>query len=211
MDRQRVRCMLGLIEPAVFVLSLLCCESAGAAQSPLEAIRTTTQQALNVLKDPAFQGAQHRQQRLSRMWEVILPSFDQPAIAQRALGVYWRKLTDEQRAHFTHLFLQLVKNSYSSTLDRYTADAQFFFDSERLDGDYAEVYTRIVSPTIANPFAVVYRLRRHDGQWLVYDVVAENVSMVQNYRAQFYRIINRSSYAELVRRLEAKLNESAVS
>jgi phospholipid transport system substrate-binding protein len=174
-------------------------------------IRTTTQQALKVLKDPSYQGEQHRQKRLRKMWEVMLPSFDQREIAQRSLGLYWQKLTDEQRRHFTDLFLRLVKSSYSTTLDRYTDDAQFFFDDERIDGDYAKVYTHILSPAQPTPFAVVYRLHQKDGQWLVYDVVAENVSMIQNYRAQFYRIINRSSYAGLVRTLEDKLHELASS
>jgi ABC-type transporter MlaC component len=55
---------------------------------------------------------------------VILPHFDQQEIARRSLGIYWRRLTDEQRAHFTHLFLQLLRHSYSSTLDRHAEDAQ---------------------------------------------------------------------------------------
>jgi phospholipid transport system substrate-binding protein len=145
------------------------------------------------------------------MWEVILPIFDQQEIARRSLGIYWRRLTDEQRAHFTHLFLQLVKDSYGSTLDRYAEGAQFFFDRERIDGNYAEVYTRVLSPGQTAPFTLVYRLHRQDGQWLVYDIVAENVSLVRNYRTQFSRIINRSSYAGLVQKLEEKLEELAAS
>jgi phospholipid transport system substrate-binding protein len=212
MDQQCLRAVrFRVTASALFLAWLLGCQSAGAAQSPLELIRTTTRQALTVLTDPDYQGEQQRQKRLSKMWEVILPSFDQREIAQRSLGLYWRGLTDEQRAHFTHLFLQLVKRSYSSTLDRYTEDAQFFYDGERIDGDYAEVYTRILSPAQTTHFTVTYRLHRENGQWLVYDIVAENVSLVQNYRTQFYRIIGRSSYEGLVRALEEKLKELATS
>ena len=212
MDQKRRRSARPvLVECTVLLAGLLCCESVGAAQSPLEVIRATTNQVLNVLSDPSYQGESNRQKRLRRMWGVILPSFDQQEIAQRSLGIYWRGLTDGQRAHFTHLFLQLVKNSYSSTLDRHTEDAKVFFDGERIDGDYAEVYTRILSPEQPTPFAVVYRLHRKDGRWLVYDIVAENVSLVRNYRTQFYRIIGRSSYTKLVQTLEEKLKELAAS
>lgn len=182
-----------------------------AAESPLQMIRTTTTQAFAVLQDPAYQGEEHRQARVRKMWEILLPSFDERAIAQGALGVHWRELSEEQRTHFTQLFIQLVKHSYSGTLDRYTEDAQFFFDSERIDGDYAEVRTRIKTPSQPDAFAVVYRLHRENGRWLVSDVVAENVSMVQNYRNQFNRILTRSSFDGLVQALEDKLKELGVS
>jgi phospholipid transport system substrate-binding protein len=55
-------------------------------------------------------------------------------------------------------------------------------------------------------FAVVYRLRRADGKWKVYDVVIENISAVNNYRSQFDRVINSSSYQELVKKLKEKVS-----
>jgi len=183
------------------------CESTGAADSPLAVIRSTTQQALAVLDDPAYRGDEHRQIRFRKMWEVILPSFDEQEIAKRSLGLYWQGLTPEQRARFTSLFIQLVKNRYSNTLDRYSTDAQFFYDTERIDSDYAEVYTHIVAPSQPNPFEVVYRMHQNRGRWMVYDVIAENVSMVRNYRTQFHRIISRSSFDGLIQTLEDKLKE----
>jgi phospholipid transport system substrate-binding protein len=53
-------------------------------------------------------------------------------------------------------------------------------------------------------FSVVYRLRQNNGKWKVYDAVVENISIVNNYRAQFDRVINGSSYQELVKRLKDK-------
>ncbi len=176
-----------------------------ASPSPLEIIRSTTSQALAVLEHPEYQGDGHRQERIDKMWEIILPRFAPEEIAQRSLGVHWRQLTDKQRAHFVQIFIQLVKNNYSNTLDRYTKDAQFFFDSEHVEGDFAEVQTRIQSPSQEKPLSIVYRLHQQEGEWFVYDVVAENVSMVQNYRNQFARIIADSSFDGLVQVIEQKL------
>ena len=52
--------------------------------------------------------------------------------------------------------------------------------------------------------AVVYRLWRSGGKWKVYDAVIENVSIVNNYRAQFDRVISKSSYEDLKKMLKDK-------
>lgn len=190
-----------------FVGGLFQSANAWAANSPLDMIRSTTNQALTVLTNPSDRDKGQRQQQIERMWEVVLPRFDTEEIAQRALGVNWRELTEEQRKEFVRLFIQLVKKNYSSTLERYTADAQFFFDHEDIDGDHAEVQTRIMAPSQEKPFSVVYRLHREGEGWLIYDVVAEHVSLVQNYRNQFSRIIDKSSGAGLIDALKQKLAE----
>ncbi|MGH9425391.1 MAG: MlaC/ttg2D family ABC transporter substrate-binding protein, partial [Terriglobia bacterium] len=93
----------------------------------------------------------------------------------------------------------------------YTADAQFSFDSEQIEGDSAEVQTHIKTPARDKPFSIVYRLHQKNGEWLVYDVVAENISMVRNYRNQFSRIMNDASYEELERAIKEKLTEKGTA
>jgi len=178
-----------------------------AENSPLEVIRSTTNLALEVLKGSAGREKAQRQQELEQMWEVVLPKFDTEEIARRSLGTNWRELTEEQQKEFTRLFIQLIKKNYSGTLARYTTDAEFFFDNERIEDEQAEVQTRIKSPSQDQPFSVVYRLHRKGESWLIYDVVAENVSLVQNYRNQFSRIIAKSSVEGLFDTLKQKLEE----
>jgi phospholipid transport system substrate-binding protein len=84
---------------------------------------------------------------------------------------------------------------------------QFFYDQERIDGKFAEVDTRIFDPAQNKAFVITYKLHQVDGKWLVYDVIAENVSMVRNYRNQFSRILNKSSYQDLVQTLQTKIKE----
>jgi phospholipid transport system substrate-binding protein len=210
MDRNPYWAMLAkvLIGASVFLIGCVFWYArAWAANSPLDMIRSSTNQALTVLAGPADRGKEQRQQQIERMWEIVLPRFDTEEIAQRALGVNWRELTEEQRKEFVRLFLQLVKKNYGSTLERYTTDAQFFFDHEDIDGDHAEVQTRIMAPSQEKPFSVVYRLHQSGDKWLIYDVVAENVSLVQNYRNQFSRILDKSSGAGLIDALKRKLAE----
>jgi phospholipid transport system substrate-binding protein len=100
-----------------------------------------------------------------------------------------------------------MKENYSHTLARYTKDTQFFFDQEHFDGDFAEVQTRIRPLPQEGSFTVVYHLHRKGETWRVYDVVAENVSLVRNYRTQFNHIINKSSYQGLFEAMDKKLQE----
>ena len=190
-----------------FFTLLLWPSGAWAAEFPLEVVRTTTAQALAVLQDGSAQG----QERIERIWQTVLPRFDTREIAQRSLGVHWNDLTEEQRQNFVNMFVQLLKKNYSGTVARYAKDAQFFYDGERLDGDFAEVQTRILSSSQNTCFSISYRLHRRAGKWLVYDVVAENVGMVRNYRNQFNRIIDKSSYEGLVQALGKKIQELEIS
>lgn len=196
-----------VIASALFIDCLCWSVSTWAAASPLEMIRSTTNQALIVLKGSSDRGKEQRQQQIEKMWEVVLPRFDTEEIAQRSLGIHWQKLTEDQRKEFVRLYIQLVKKSYESTLERYTVDAQFFFDREHIEGDQAEVHTRILSPSQETPFEVVYRLHRGGTEWLIHDVVAENVSLVQNYRNQFSRMMAKSSAEGLLDALKQKLAE----
>ena len=146
---------------------------AWAADSPLALIRSTTERARAALQDPAYQGDDRRQARVDKVKEILLPQFDSPEIAKRTLGPYWRDRTDAQHKEFTQLFIQLIEKTYSGALDRYNADVQFFYDQERVDGDFAEVDTRIFAPAQNKMFSINYHLHKVDGKWLIYDIVAE--------------------------------------
>lgn len=178
-----------------------------AANSPLALIRTTVEQAEAVLNDPRYQGPANFQKRIKKLETIILPHLDRNGFAQRCLGPHWRQLNDGQRKHFIELFTELLELSYGGMLDRYPQGVQFAYDSEEIQGEYAQVKTRALAPGQDKTFTVDYRLHRLNGTWLIYDVVGENVSMVRNFRTQFNRVIGRSGYDGLVQALERKLVE----
>ena len=177
------------------------------ADSPIETIRMTIQQARAVLEDPNYQGQDHKQQRLAKVKEIDLPQFDSQEVAKRTLSTHWNGLTDQQQQEFVQLFIALVEKTYSHNLDRYNNGVQFFFDHERIEDQFSEVDTRVLDPVQNRTFSIGYRLHNVNGKWLVYDVVIENVSMVQNYRNQFNRILTKSSYEELIKALQNKIHE----
>ena len=79
---------------------------------------------------------------------------------------------------------------------RASGDEKVEFKSEVVEGNFANVQTKIISSS--GEFPIDYRMLVSNGQWKVYDMVIENVSVVNNYRAQFERVIARSSVKELL-------------
>jgi phospholipid transport system substrate-binding protein len=179
-----------------------------AEETPTEFIRRTTDSLLQVFEAPQLQGSAHREERLTRLRHIANTAFDWPEIAQRALATHWRERTLQERQEFTELFREAVQGMY---LERLEAAAQrrlqekqaILYGGEQVNGQRAAVRTTVVT-TRQREIPMEYRLRQSDGQWRIYDVVIAGVSLVNNYRAQFHRIVTQSSYQELVRQLRTR-------
>ncbi len=199
-----------LIVPLIF-LALLLPTPGWATDSPLEAVRSAIERVVLVLNAPENQGPPLRAKRLAQVSEIVRPLFDRREVARRTLGVYWRERTEEQRAEFIEIFTALVEQSYGETFDKqaqkYLDQVELLYDQETIDGNFAEVNTRIFIPSQNKYFSINYRLHQVAEQWLIYDIIVENISMIRNFRTQFYRIIGKGSYEELVQKLQAKLRQ----
>ena len=123
-------------------------------------------------------------------------------MAKRSLGAEWRRRTPQQQREFVELFTDLLQDAYIADIESYQGE-KVVFTRERLDPEYAEVESLLANARGAT-YTMNYRLHLIDKEWRVYDVVIENVSIVNNYRSQFSRIISRWSYEEVVRRMKDK-------
>lgn len=128
-----------------------------------------------------------------------------------AVGPAWRDFTPEQQARVTALFSRLVIRTYA---DRVTGDTRpeiTYGQPLELKAGRIEVPTTTV--TGGQSYAVSYRLELDrasgEGRWRVYDVVAEGVSLISNYRSQFDPLVKKSGAEGLISTLEAKLAEAS--
>ena len=182
-----------------------------AAESPREMLRSTIERLVRVLRDPTLQGDGRRQARVEQVREIVRPQFAFLEMAQQALGARWQDRTEAEQREFVRLFTDLLEQAYSGILERYAAEVQVRFEHERIQGSLAEVDTRVLSSPDEQAVAITYRLRDVGGQWLVYDVVIDQVSLVRNYGAQFRRILDTSSFADLAQELKSKLRELEIA
>lgn len=177
-----------------------CVASAGV---PTDQMRVTVDRVLVILKDPALNSAGAKEARRAELSKAIFPRFDFEEMAKRSLGAEWRRRTPEEQKEFTRLFTELLKNSYVDSIESYHSD-KVIYRRESQDGDYADVGTKVINDG-GEEFTIDYRLNLDGSQWKVYDVVIENISIVNNYRSQFNRILGRSSFAELLRTIREKV------
>lgn len=173
------------------------------AAGPMESIRTTTGRILEILSDPALEGSEHRAERRGRIREAVEKRFDWEAISRSALSTQWRELSAEEKDEFTRLFSSLVERTYMDRLEDYSGEEVLYL-GEEVSGDRAKVRVKIVTRR-NQEIPVEYRLRDGREGWRIYDILIEGVSLVKNYRVQFNEILSRSSYAELLERLRAKV------
>src|SRR5262245_14946640 len=176
------------------------------ANSPTMQIKSTVDQVIQTLTNPQLQGEGNKQERRKRLREAIFVRFDFQEMAQRSLGATWQRRIRDERSEFVRLFTDLLERDYASKLESYNNE-KFIYSNERIDGVYAEVGSKIQTSK-GEEFSISYKLHRVGEDWRVYDLVIENISLMNNYRSQFNRILTNSSYDELVLRLKRKLSDN---
>jgi phospholipid transport system substrate-binding protein len=173
-----------------------------AKGSPTEAMRTTISQALGVLQDQELKKPERTDERVTRLKQIADARFDYGEMAKRSLGSQWDKLDERKRQEFVDLFTEFLTATYVEKMHSYS-DEEVTFLKERLDGNYAEVKSIMVGKKTEIPMD--YRLVMKGGDWKVYDVAIDGISLAQNYRRQFAAILRSSSYEQFVQMLREKI------
>lgn len=176
------------------------------AGEPAEELRAAVERVQRILNDPQLKAEEKKKERLDQLRQVIYPKFDFAEMAKRSLGSHWRDRSAEEQKEFVKVFTELLENSYVGTIDSYDGEKVVIKD-EKQEKNFAEVDTKIVTKQ-GEEFAVNYKMHEADGKWKVYDLVIENISLVNNYRSQFNRVIAKSSYEDLLRNMKQKQFEA---
>ena len=194
---------LQLLMATLFACALL--TPLAQAGEPSEVVRKGIHGVLEILGQPELKAPEKKAERRNRMRKIIHQYFDFEEMSRRSLARAWRKRTPKEKTEFIELFSYFMERNYAGTLESYTNE-KVVLGKESIDEEFAKVNTVIIT-TDKKEVDIVYRLHKVGGEWRVYDVVVEGVSLVKNYRDQFRSIIRRTSYANLVKILRAKRDE----
>jgi len=187
---------------AALYLAIALVAADAVAGLPTDQVKATVDKALVVLRDPRFKPPAKQQERRDQVKQILFTRFDFAEMAKRSLGANWRRRTPQEQEEFVRLFTDLLERAYADIIESYTNE-KIVYIHEKIDGTYADVYSKIVTAK-GEEYTINYKAQLAGNEWKVYDVVAENVSLVNNYRSQFTRVIANSSYEELLRRLKDK-------
>jgi phospholipid transport system substrate-binding protein len=189
---------------SALVLPLLIAAPAMAG-APTDQLKTSIEQVIKVVEDPALKAEGNAARRRAAVREVANNTFDFGEAAKRALGRHWQGLAEKDRQEFTGLFADLLERGYVSRIEEYSGE-KIVYAGESMEGDTATVKTRFTTKK-GTEIPVDYRMLKKGDKWLVYDVNVEGLSLVGNYRGQFNKIIETSSYQDLVKRMKARADE----
>jgi phospholipid transport system substrate-binding protein len=205
--------MMPFLRRAVLPLAVLILVLAAPAVRPAEAgapseqLRTQVDRVLKVLEDAELKKEPRAKDRRAAVRKIANEIFDFTETARRSLGRHWQGRTPAEQQEFVQLFSDLLERTYISRVELYGGE-KIVYAGDSIEGDQAKVQTKIQTKS-GSDIPVEYRMHRKGERWLVYDVIIEGVSLVANYRTQFNKIIQTSSYGELVKKMKSKQEELA--
>jgi len=142
------------------------------------------------------------------MRKIVSGFLDFEELARRSLARHWDGLSAKQRTDFVATLRDLIERSYIKQVHG-SPNYEVAFDKETIDGKEADVTATLHSVARGKKVdvALEYKLLVKEGRWLVYDVITDEQSMLENYRAEFSKIINKESFDALLKRMRKKLDE----
>jgi phospholipid transport system substrate-binding protein len=173
------------------------------AGEPLATVEASVNKVLEVLRDPALKADSAKEAKKQRLRPIYDAMFDQVELSRRTLTMNWNKLSTAQRQEFVQLFRQVLEKAYIDKILAYTNEKIVYEKEIKLGENQSEVSTRVI--TASKEIPISYRMILKDGVWKVYDVIIENVSLVQNYRTQFNDILAKNSPEQLLEILRKKV------
>jgi phospholipid transport system substrate-binding protein len=173
------------------------------AGAPTEQLKMQVDRVLKLLDDPTLKDKPKDKRAAVR--KVADDIFDFGETAKRSLGRHWASRTDAERDEFVKLFGDLLERSYISKIELYGGE-KIQYVGDKIEGDTALVQSKLLTKT-GTEVPIEYRMLKKGERWLVYDVIIEGVSLVSNYRTQFNKIIQTSSFAELVKKMKSRQEE----
>jgi phospholipid transport system substrate-binding protein len=170
---------------------------ATAEKTALQTVEVQVERLLEILES-----GRTDEQILEAIRNEFIDFFDFASMSRLALGRHWRDISAEEREQFVQLYRELLENTYLDQVLEYRDEQVRFLDERELAENRAEVLTQVVRQNQLIP--VNYRLIQQDGQWRIYDLVIENVSLSRNYRSQFASFLERNSFEDLLEELRRR-------
>lgn len=182
--------LMGLLQPA-------------AAQQDSATVRQLLEERDQEIKDLLGpKGTEYTQEQREKLKNIINGVIDYPAMARYALKETYDTLTADQRQEFVDLFATIVRDQSLNKLDIYRADVKY--NSIKVNDDTATVKTLVTLEDVRTP--VIYDMKYEDSnkQWVITDMIIDDVSTAGSYRRQFQNIIRKKGYQSLLETLRKR-------
>lgn len=179
---------------------------------PDEVVKSTTAQLQEVIKKRQVEFRKDPQKLYDAMETMVVPRFDIKYIAQLILARHWRGASEEQRGRFQTAFKNMLIRTYATAMvDNADSIEAEWLPLRMADGDKeVTVGSKLLRPG-KPPVPIGFAMRLTGDEWKIYDIVIENLSLVQNFRSQVSSEIKRSNLDAVIEKLEKGDNVAAAA
>jgi phospholipid transport system substrate-binding protein len=175
---------------------------------PMSTVKGVMNQTIAVFKEKDIAPTDRR----VKLRTIAEANIDFNGMARSTVGYHWRTLTDNQRKEFVPLFTTFIEDVVLTQIEQYSVErvqhdiqsSVIVFDREHVDGDHAEVFSTVTLKSRPEPLQVIYLMKNVDGDWKIYDIDVDAISVIANYRNQFNRVLNDQGYDRLASLLRQK-------
>lgn len=186
--------------------------SASVELTPTDSVKKTVSELIEILDDQKLNLPDQFEERRRRIERTLKTRINCEEMAARSLGTPWAELTQKEQHEFVDLFVQFLSKSLAAwKFERgpfdesmvANSDEMVTYLSEQQQKGFSEVRTKVRSQKVDT--LLDFRLVKHSGNWRVYDIVIDKVSLDDNYRAQFKSVTRYISYAGLENKIHKLL------
>lgn len=197
-----------------FALSLffICLYGTGlnllASSEPALDLKSAIEDSLSAVYDPSNSGDSDLEKQQA-VRKILESRYDLTVLIRRAMGRNWDLLKGSEQDQVVELITQLVVKAYVKNLGGAARPEISYGKTVEISDKRIEIPSTIKAN--GKTYYVTYRLGRLESGWQIYDIVAENISVVSNYRQQLDDHFQRGSGAELIKKLENLLKSEDLS
>lgn len=176
--------------------------------SPMAELKKSDAALKKVFQKQAPSWSPESDAKRTEMRKIMDSFLDFDELGRRALARHWEGLSPKQRTEFVSTLRELIERSYLKQVHG-AANYNLEFQKETITDSQADVIATLHASSKGKKVEVAmeYKLLYKGGRWLVYDVVTDEQSMIENYRAEFNKIIAKESFDALMKRMKKKLQE----
>ncbi len=171
-------------------------------KDPAKLVRVKWDAVIEVLRNKDLD----EKKKAENIDKIVSPAFDFPLMGKLALGrKHWPRLTESQQNQYVKLFTQRLKESYREKISLYTDETIKHKEAVKKPNGTVHVPMEMMSGE--KKLSMVYKLRKTEKRWKIYDVSIQKVSILLTYRSQFNDILRRGTVQDLFERLEEPVSE----
>lgn len=199
---------IGYLIFLLFCVAFLLAPAEAWAQLDSSSVRELLEERDKEIKELVGpKGTEYSQEQRDKMKDIINGIIDYREMAQFALGENYDELSPEQREEFIDLFSTIIRDHSLNNLDIYRADVKY--EQINVDAEDSSATVRTIAQLEKVRTPVIYHMQYEDNQWVVTDMIIDDVSTAESYNQQFQRIIRKKGIEGLLETLRKRAERTA--